>query len=779
MKALYPIVGIHCASCKSLIERSIKKLTGITSVDVNFATGMMAIDYDESKVSFDDLKGATGRAGAYQLVETENHVELQSPSAQNHSSHLEKLKATELKNLKKAVLLSGLGSLPFLIFMIWMFMGRKIGLPSPMDFFGDLHVDVLNIEISLFYLIQFLIATPTTFIAGRSIYKSAVTALRLPAFNMDTLIALGTFTAWFFSSVVTFYPQLFKSLGEKTEVFYEAGVFILFFILVGRYIENRAKNQASEAVKKLLHLASREATIVKNGVEIKVPINEVKISDIVAVRPGEKIPIDGVIVDGSTSIDESMLTGEPIPADKGVDDPVIGGTINKSGFTHYRVNKIGAETLLSQIVEAVRLAQATQAPVQKLADKISSIFVPIVIYIAALMFVFWMFYAPVLGLVPQNINPLQLSVFIATTVLIIACPCALGLATPAAIVVATGRGASKGILIKNAASLEKAHKISVIAYDKTGTLTIGAPTVSDFVVDEESKRDDIANITLSVESKSEHPLAAAVVEYTKSLLKDGQNKVDVNNFRIIEGKGVEAQVEEKSVLIGSIKFLKSENTNISDKLQTQINMLLDQAKTIIGVSINSQLVAVVAITDELKSNAKDNIEKLRRMNVESVLITGDNQKTAQYVASQVGINNVHAEVLPTEKASIINDLKTKTHGLVGMVGDGINDAPALAASDVGIAMGTGTDIAIESGDMVLVKGNLEKVVEAIKLSKKTFSVIKQNLFWAFGYNIVGIPIAAGILYPITSHLLSPALAAAAMAFSSVSVLFNSLRLKRA
>ncbi|MDP4011736.1 MAG: copper-translocating P-type ATPase, partial [Candidatus Roizmanbacteria bacterium] len=620
-------------------------------------------------------------------------------------------------------------------------------------------------------------------------------------------IAIGTGTAWIYSSIVTFSPHAFSQIEGGTEVYFEAAVFIIFFIMLGRLFEMRAKGQASAAIKALLHLQAKEATVIRNKKEIVIPIDEVVVGDIIIIKPGQKLPVDGIVTKGETSIDESMVTGESLPVEKNIGDEVIGATINTSGAFQYRATKVGADTLLSQIIQMVEDAQATEAPIQRLADKVASVFVPAVISIAIVAWIFWLFVAPQFGII-SDATALQFAIFVAITILIIACPCALGLATPTAVMVGTGRAASRGILIKDAKALEIAHSLNIIVFDKTGTLTIGKPEVQHLSLSATQKnREYLIRMIYSIEKQSHHPLAEAVVR------RIGKTKmISVEKFKDISGKGVQASIGGKAVMVGTERLMKENKLMIPEKYTSLAKSLQKKAQTVSFVAVDTLVVGVIGIADSVKEDAKEAVATLKKMGIQTVMITGDNKATAEAVGKAVGIDMVISEVLPGEKAEKIRELQENSldisffasspkgaHDIaqkqisapiqelkkqnsarrmvVAMVGDGINDAPALATADIGIAMGTGTDVAIATGDIVLVKGSLDKVVESIEISQQTLKIIKQNLVWAFGYNIIGIPIAAGILYPLFGLLLSPIVASLAMALSSVSVVGNSLRLK--
>lgn len=781
---------MHCASCKLLIEKMVSKLDGVKSVNVNYATEKMTVEFDESKTNVSEIKSAVSKAGSYKLIENDaGEMVLASPpeahmsdakrmhmdhNGSGHHDHAAMLRKEEYQKLVRKTKLVGLGVLPFLVIMILMVLKSVGAINLDHAPLGFLYLDQFNFKINLFFLLQFLLATPILLWGGSQFYASTWSALKARAANMDTLIAMGTTTAWLFSSVVTFFPGAFDDL--KVDVFYEAAVFIIFFILLGRVLEARAKGQANDAIKKLLELQAKEATVIRGGKEVKVAVSEVMKGDIILVRPGEKIPVDGEITEGESTIDESMVTGESLPVTKSIGANVIGSTINKTSTFQFKAEKVGSDTMLSQIIKMVEEAQGTTAPIQKLADKISGIFVPAVILIALVAFVFWLALAGQMGLVSDSVDKFQLAIYIATTVLIIACPCALGLATPTAVMVGTGKAASKGILIKDAQALELAHKINTIVFDKTGTLTKGQPEVTDFVAGKGADLPKLHAIAYAVENLSEHPLSNAIASYSQD--KSARTDLKVNGFKAIEGKGVSGEVGEGSVLLGNLRLMQEQKVDLDQALETQAEEFTMQSKTPIFMAINKKLVAVFALADTIKEESKQAVEKLHALNIKVVMLTGDHHKTAEAIAQQLGIDEVIAEVLPGDKASKIKQLQSESEGqIVAMVGDGINDAPALAQADIGIAMGTGTDVAIEAGDIVLVKGTLDKVIETIQLSQTTLGIIKQNLFWAFGYNVIAIPVAAGILYPPFGILLSPIVASGAMAFSSVSVVLNSLRIK--
>jgi len=786
-KELYPIVGMHCASCKKNIERMVGKLDGVQSVNVNYGTEVMTVEYDGSVDTLEGIAAAVKKAGGYTMVmsdaglvvasmpeakkmQTDQHdmAGMKGGMKKGHHDHASMLKKEQYQKLKKTVLFVGIGALPFLALMILDLAGKDIS-----DAFGTVLFSG-GFALSTLFLMQFLLTTPILFWGGSQIFVSAWRALKVKSANMDTLIALGTFTAWFFSSIVTFAPGLLGEHGGDT--FFEAAVFITFFILLGRLLEARAKGQAGEAIKKLLELQAKEATVIRDGKEMKVPIEDVVKGDTILVRPGEKVPVDGVIIEGASTIDESMVTGESIPSEKKVGDAVVGATINKTSAFRFRAEHVGSETMLSQIIKMVQEAQGSTAPIQKLADQVSGVFVPIVIAIAALAFLFWLYAAPSLGLVAVDTGMLQLAVYIATTVLIIACPCALGLATPTAVMVGTGKAARHGILIKDAEALERAHKIKAIVFDKTGTLTQGKPEVVGSAYTDEKEANTLLGMAYALEHLSEHPLSDAIEKHAASK-GSGDKGLPVKDFLAVEGRGVSGVAGGKKVLIGNARLMSEHDISLSEDLKKRADEFVQKGQTPIYMSVDGAHVAVFALADTIKNESKEAIQALRGLGIRVVMMTGDNSATANAIAKQLGIDEIMADVLPQDKARNLEELQKRTDGIVAMVGDGINDAPALAQADIGIAMGTGTDVAIEAGDIVLVKGTLDKVIETVKISKRTLTIIKQNLFWAFGYNIIAVPLAAGLLYPAFGLLLSPIVASAAMALSSVSVVLNSIRIK--
>lgn len=728
MKASFPIIGMHCASCARLIERQLTKTPGVLTCAVNYGSEQASVEFDESATSPDKLAKAVESAGYKAVV---------SSDAQRTPDDIkEEAKKAELADLKTKVIVSSTLS----IFIL---------LGSFPEWFGFLRSYLPFYELLTNNYVLLLLALPVQFWAGKNFYQATWSGLKNRAAGMDTLIAIGTSAAFFYSLFSALFTPQFITWGIPTTMYFDTAAIIITLILLGRYLEAKTKAHTSDAIKKLLHLQAKTARVVRDGKEIDIPIDQVKLGDVIRVRPGEKIPVDGKITEGTSSIDESMVTGESIPVDKKTGDSVIGATINKTGTFLFQATKVGEETMLSQIVKMVSEAQSSRAPIQRLADVISGYFVPVVLIIAVATFVVWYdFGLPVQGFVNM------------IAVLIIACPCALGLATPTAIMVGTGRGAEHGILMKDAEALETAHKVNTAVFDKTGTLTKGTPVVTDIVPlsPQGPQAPQILLLAASLEQGSEHSLAEAVLTKAK-----GQKLLNVTGFGAIAGQGITG-------IIGGMKYFFG-------KPQTAYPDLEHQGKTVMELRSENKILGLIAVADTLKNEAPAMVTALKRMGITVWMITGDNERTAQAIAKTAGITNVLAGVLPQQKADKIKELKQVKNAVVAFIGDGINDAPALAGADVGIAMGTGTDVAIESAGITLLNKDLRSTVAAIKLSKATLAIIKQNLFWAFAYNVVLIPVAAGILYPITGWLLNPALAAFAMAASSISVVGNSLRLK--
>ncbi len=754
MKTSFHISGMHCASCALNIGKSLENMPGVRSAHINYASEQATVEHDSS-CTIEKLAKTVEDVGYRALIGDGNG---------SQEDLIEKEKARELQNTKTKLIWSS-------FFTILLLIGVMVPFAP---------------AILRNYLVMWILATPVQFWVGAQYYKSTWSGLKNRTANMDTLIALGTSVAYFYSIVVVLFEDLLLSKGVEPHVYFETSATIITLILLGKYFEMRAKGQTSEAIKKLLGLQAKTARVIRNGKEMEIPAEQIVVGDILVVKPGEKIPVDGVITKGDSSIDESMVTGESMPVGKSVDDEVIGATINKSGSFEMKATKIGSETMLAQIIEMVKDAQGSRAPIQKLVDLVSSYFVPTVIILALITFLLWFNFGAQPAFILALVNLIA--------VLIIACPCALGLATPTSIMVGTGKGAQNGILIRNAESLEVANKINYVVFDKTGTLTKGEPEVQTFafmdgidevvgslkweIPEQLNVKKYISALVLSVEKKSHHPLAEAVVNHLDGN-NDFENKdLEVEKFEDKSGLGVKAQVNGHEVLIGTQKLMDEEGVMRCADLTKLSEGLKQKAQTVSFVGIDKKNVALIGISDTIKENSKETIEQLKDMNIVSVMITGDNQVTAEAIARELGIEEVLAEVLPEDKAAKIKELQARNEkSTVAMVGDGINDAPALATADIGIAMGSGTDVAIESAGITLLRGDISLVPKSINLSKSTMRNIKQNLAWAFGYNIILIPVAMGLLYPFFGILLNPILASGAMAFSSISVVMNALRLK--
>jgi len=729
-----PVEGMTCASCVTRVEKALSKVEGIENVSVNLANEKVTFDMNEG-LSPDLAAKAIDKFG-YKL-----HTEsLKDNETENKSDNLIDEYYT---NLKKDFIFSALLTLPiFLISMLREFIWFSSIFP-----FGD---DYTN-------KILLILVTPIIFVSGKRFYKIFWTNLKHFSFEMNSLVAIGTGAAYGYSVFATLFPKFLMIDDKLPHVYFETAAVIIVLITMGKLLETRAKRKTGGAIKNLLELKPKEATIIQDDKELVVKLSELKISDMVIIKPGEKIPADGIIVSGSSFVDETMITGESVPIEKIVGSKVIGGTINTNGSFNFEISALGDNSILGQIIKLVETAQGSKAPIQQLADKVSSIFVPTVILIATATFIAWMIFA--------ETNNFSIALINFVAVLIIACPCALGLATPTAIMVGTGLGAQHGILIKNGESLEIAHKINTIVLDKTGTITEGKPTVTDIITNG-LDNSELLSFAASIEKKSQHPIATSIVEYANGL---NTNYFEPESFENLSGYGVTAIVNDKSVALGNEKLMNKFSINIDD-FSESFEKLSTKGKTIIFCAIDNKLNGIIAVEDPIKDTSKEAIERMQKSGLEVFMLTGDNNITAEAIANRVGIKNYFAEVLPNQKAEKIKELQ-KQGKIVAMVGDGINDSPALVTANLGIAIGTGTDIAIESSDITLIKGNLNGVVEAIALSKKTIRIIKQNLFWAFVYNTIGIPFAA-------LGFLNPMIGALAMSLSSVSVISNSLRLKR-
>ncbi len=733
--AIINIREMHCASCVTTIEKALKKSPGVLNAQINFANEKAYIEYDSAKTTLDDLHKTIAKAGYKTIMNDANEAE----SAARDSGK-------EIKILKIKFIIASILAVPLMYFS----MAAGLNLPLP------------PLTLSNMTLIQFLLATPVIFAGYQFFIRGILAVIKTRSANMDTLVFLGVGSAYLYSLVASIAIWTGSERFGIQDLYYEVAAFLITFILLGKLMEAIAKGRTSEAIKKLMGLKPKTAFVIKDGDEKEIPIDEVIVGDILIVKPGQKIPVDGIVIEGYSSVDESMISGESIPVEKFKGSSVIGATLNKTGSFKFKALKVGKDTSLYQIIKLVEEAQGSKAPIQKLADKISAYFVPAVLLIGILSFIIWM--------IAGQSFLFALTIFIA--VLIIACPCALGLATPTAVMVGTGIGAENGILIKNAESLQIAHKINTIVFDKTGTLTYGKPEVTDVITYGVSNQ-TLLSLSASVEKNSEHILGEAIVQSARQKNIKLQN---VRDFNAIPGKGIIAKIKSRDILLGNRQLMKDKNIDIS-KSRNDMERLENEGKTAMLIAENNNLIGIIAVSDTLKKFSKETISKLKSMGKQVIMITGDNKRTGKSIAAQAGIDRVLSEVLPKDKSMEIKKLQQK--GLkIAMVGDGINDAPALTQADIGIAIGTGTDVAIESADIVLIKDDLRDVIMAIDISKYTMRKIKQNLFWAFFYNIIGIPVAAGVLYPFTGFLLNPMIAGAAMAFSSVSVVSNSLLMKR-
>ena len=741
------IEGMTCASCAKAVERVLKKLDGIENINVNIATDKASISYNPSKVKLSQIKDAIEKAGYKPLEESkENTVD---------EDKLKKEK--EIKGLFIKFLIAAVFAIPLFYIAMGPMVPSPIG-PWPIPEIINPMTNTLN-----YALIQLILVIPVM-VAGYKFYINGTKAILTKSPNMDSLVAIGTLAAFLYSLYTTVQIANGTILGmHHHQLYYESAGIIIALILLGKYLESRSKGKTSEAIKRLMGLQPKTAIVIDEGIEVEIPIEEVVKGNIILVKPGNKIPVDGIVIEGSTSVDESMLTGESIPVEKNAGDKVTGASINKNGSIKFKAEKVGSETALAQIIKLVEDAQGTKAPIAKLADTVSGYFVPIVMVIAVVTSLLWYF-------VGNKDIEFVLRIFI--SVLVIACPCALGLATPTAIMVATGKGAENGILIKGGEALESAHKIDTVIFDKTGTITEGNPVVTDVVLSEGIDEEYFVKIASSAEKGSEHPLGEAIVKYG---IDRNVEFMKVESFKAIPGHGIEVSIDNKAILLGNKKLMNDENISLIS-LQERSNDLARQGKTPMYIAIDNKLAGIIAVADVVKESSKVAIETLHNMGIKVAMVTGDNKKTANAIAKQVGIDMVLSEVLPQDKSNEVDKLQ-KQGKFVAMVGDGINDAPALAKSDIGIAIGSGTDVAMESADIVLMKSDLMDVPTAIKLSHETIKNIRQNLFWAFGYNTIGIPIAAGFLYVFGGPLLNPMFAAAAMSLSSVSVVSNALRLK--
>ncbi|OFK59871.1 ATPase [Globicatella sp. HMSC072A10] len=739
----FAIEGMTCASCAQTIEKAVGKLSGVDKASVNLATEKMQVSYNPSVISVSDVTGAVSNSGYAAVLETTD--------TQDHSrAEKREKKEKRMKQLSNRFGISIIFTIPLLIIS----MGPMVGMPLPN--IVDPTINAFN-----FSLLQLILTLPIMVVSWEYFQKGFKTLFKGHP-NMDSLIALGTAAAFVYSLAATSATGL--GYGNFSDLlYYEVTGVILTLHTLGLFLEERSKGQMSSAIEKLVNLAPKTARVIRNGVEQEITVDEVALGDVIRVRPGESMPVDGVVVEGRTSVDESMLTGESIPVEKESGDKVIGASINKNGSIDYRATRVGSDTTLSQIIKLVEDAQGSKAPIARMADIITRYFVPIVIALAVLAGIAW--------LIAGQSGIFTLSVIITT--LVIACPCALGLATPTSIMVGTGKGAEHGVLIKSGEALETTHNLDTIVFDKTGTLTEGKPIVTDILVTPLITKENLLYYAASGETGSEHPLGEAIVQKSK---EENMTLAKPDHFEAIPGHGIRIEIEGKDMYIGNRKLMLEQKIDLSS-MEKESDRLADEGKTPMYLSVDGELAGIIAVADTLKENSMKAVKELRRHGVEVIMITGDNKRTAKAIAKQVGIDRVLSEVLPEDKAEEVKKLQ-EAGKKVAMVGDGINDAPALAQADIGIAVGSGTDVAIESADIVLMRNDLTAVLTAIDLSHATLRNIKQNLFWAFAYNLVGIPVAMGLLYIFGGPLMSPMFAAVAMSFSSVSVLLNALRLRR-
>ncbi len=742
-KQTIPIKGMSCAACAARLQKILTKMDGVISAQVNFAAEKATIEYIPSQAGPREFREAVESAG-FQVSDIQ--------AGEDAVSKEQAERELRYKKLKSRVLAGSLLTAPVFLLMYW----HMLGLDTLFD-----------IPLQTGFFIQFALATPVQFWIGRQFYSGAISAARHRTTDMNTLIAVGTSAAYLYSVLAIFFPSIFQIKGfMASSVYFDTSSAIVVLILLGRTLEARAKGQTSEAVKKLIGLKPATARVVRGDAEKDIPVNDVEIGDIVVVRPGEKVPVDGVVRHGYSSIDESMISGEPMPVEKKAGDPVIGGTINKMGSFRFEAQKVGRQTMLSRIIELVEQAQGTKPPIARLADKIASYFVPTVMAIAALTFTIWFFAGPAPAFTYAFLNCIA--------VLIVACPCSLGLATPASIMVGTGKGAENGILIRGGLALETAHKLDAIVFDKTGTITAGKPSLTGIETNGDKYRaEELLFYAASAEMGSEHPLAPALLNAARDL---GIKPAGPQSFEAVPGQGIKAVVEGRHVIFGNPPMMDNEKISFQE-LKAAVDRFSGEGKTPVLLAIDGHAAGVLAVEDTVKEHSKEAVHALAGMGLEVSLLTGDNAATAGHIARAVGIERVFAEVLPEDKARIVKKLQEEGKR-VAMVGDGINDAPALAQSDIGIALGTGTDVAIEAADITLISGDLRGVAAAIALSKATMRNIKQNLFWAFAYNVILIPVAAGVLFPFSGVLLNPIFAAGAMGMSSVTVVSNALRLRR-
>jgi Cu2+-exporting ATPase len=731
VRETFPVLEMTCAACAVSVESMLKSTTGVKDAGVNFASQTAWVEYDTKQTKPVDLQNSVRSIGYDLIVNVENPQAVQEAAQRKH-----------YETIKKRTIWSSMLALPVVV----------IGM-----FFMDLPYATY---------ISMILSAPVVFYFGRSFFINAWKQARHGKANMDTLVALSTGIAFIFSAFNTFFPAFWHSRGMHAHVYFEAAAVVITFISVGKLLEEKAKSHTSSALKKLMGLQPKSVRIIIEGAEQEIPIAAVQVGHTIVVKPGEKIPVDGIVINGSSYIDESMISGEPLPLEKTVGEKVFAGTINQKGSFQFEAQKVGGDTILAQIIKMVQQAQGSKAPVQKLVDKIAGVFVPVVISIAILTFITWMLFGGDHAFTYALLN--------SVTVLVIACPCALGLATPTAIMVGVGKGAENNILIKDAESLELAHTVNVVILDKTGTITEGKPMVTDLIWDVGSETPENKQVLFTLESQSEHPLAEAVVKS----LKGESKSIQMESFESITARGVKGNAQGVTYLVGNRKLVDENKIFVSQNLDMLASHFQNEAKTVVYFTDNKKVLAVIAIADTIKATSKAAISVLQKKEIDVYMLTGDNNQTAQAVAKQLDLKHYKSEMLPSDKADFIKELQTQGK-IVAMVGDGINDSQALAQADISIAMGKGSDIAMDVAKITLITSDLLSIPKALNLSTKTVQGIKQNLFWAFIYNIIGIPLAAGILYPVNGFLLDPMIAGAAMALSSVSVVGNSLRLKAA
>lgn len=727
------VSGMTCASCAISLESYLKPLEGVIGVSVNYPNQSVAIDYDSTLVSLDEIQKSALEIGYNILI----------GETKESQKTFEKIEEKRLNTLKSKLIFSAVFSVPVFV-MAMFFMG----------------------QIPYENWIMMALSIPVLFWSGSEFFVIAWKKLQYFSSNMDTLVALSTGVAFSFSVFNTVYPQYFLSRGMIPHVYYESAVIIITLILLGRYFEERAKSKTSSAIKQLMGLKPKQVTVIRNGEEQTISLDEIMNGELIILKPGDKVPVDGKVKKGASFIDESMISGEPIPAEKGKGDKVFAGTINQKGALRIIATKVGDDTLLAQIIRLVEQAQASKPAIQKLADKVAGIFVPVVIVISILTFIVWYVFGP---------DPsFTYALLTLITVLIIACPCALGLATPTALMVGIGKGAQQGILIKDAQALETAYKVDTLILDKTGTITEGKPKVTDIIWAANANAGQLGQYLLTIESQSEHPIAEAIVQHLK---KANTSIIHADAFESITGLGARATIDGEVYMAGNEKLMLANSIHIHSKLLHSAESLKSEAKTVVYFSAGQNVEAIIAVADKVKESTISGIQQIKQMEIEIYMLTGDNEQTAKVIADKVGISNFISNVMPADKGNFVAELQ-KQGKVVAMAGDGINDSHALAQADVGIAMGSGTDIAMESAGITLMNSDLKQIAKAIKLSKATMQTIRQNLFWAFVYNLIAIPVAAGVLYPFFGFLLSPMIAGAAMSMSSISVLTNSLRLKK-